>query len=158
MKIYQKDNMLEATRPVALNNIINYINKILGNIDHPSHHIQIGKSEKGDCVIVQFDGTDVSYRIYPQYNGKVTGSNSKTPISIQANYPNATYNPRDHSFYNGKVQIGKAYVSVNAKNYEDYSEDINDAEIYSNGKVSSAKDLLKKIGADTDSSNRIPNP
>lgn len=163
VKIINETRLLELSRSLALDQILTSVRTSLRRVNHPNHRIFTGKDLDRGCVVVKFQDTGVSYEVYPKLlDGSEDDSPpprvSKRPVSVKVNYPGATYNPVDHSFYQGGTLIGPAYVLVNRGYQKEYSGDIKDARLVSSGEVVSPKDFYKKIGSDANPSNRIPSP
>lgn len=159
IKIINEMRLLELDRSVALRQIVTSINHSLRGVNHPSHPISVDEDSERGCVVVKFQGTGVSYEVYPKLlDRKYSHRISKSTVSVKANYPGAVYRPRDHSFYQGNTLIGPAYVLVNQGTKKEYSGNIRDARLVSNGEVVNPRSFYKKIGADANPSNRIPNP
>lgn len=132
--------LLETTQNVALQNIANYLNKVLpSNSIHP-----LDISINGDlgAVIIKFKDSNVSYVVYPGVSGSITKASTHTvPLTKIPGY--TIQNGIVYDLNN--VKLGTALVRL-PKNYtvDDYSDKLEDAKIFNSGQVISKNRLLKK--------------
>lgn len=158
MNNLKENSLLEVNLHTALDNIATKITSMISNnnVRHPTHSINVKPDYKKGVVYIKFKDTNVEYEIKPKEIEKFQ-INKGRPISIKLNYPKATYNAKDYSFYVGSKRIGTAYVNDTRNEYNNnYSDSLDDAEKRYHDKIITTKNLYAKIGKDADNSNRIP--
>ena len=159
IRIIEDLNLLnEMTLTAALDSIVTQINDYLSTnkINHSTHNVTVIPDYANKCVKIQFNDTNMEYEVKPGIIDNSSNKSTVIPKSIRTNFPHATYNPHDYSFYNGSNKIGIAYVGLPvSKNIIDYSDDLTIADKRNHDKETTVHKLFKDIASDVIPGNRI---
>ena len=152
MKILQESPPMrldEARLSRALDSIVNELMLVAkNNLEGDSPHVvDIRPNYARGVVDVTFKDTGIHYEVQPGVVN-VDSVQKARPVSIKNNYPKATYNPENHSFYIRNERIGTAYVSVDKEtNVRDYSDKLTDATFHTKDEIPSKRKFYSKLGA-----------
>lgn len=144
IRLLMEHRLDESRKKVALENLVAQLEDRLSRVKGYSHHrLEIIPNYEDACVDILFKDTNDMCRVYPQRT-KISNENSNKVVKVSS--IDGAYIDGDKVYDEEGNLLGDALIRLKAiHNKSDYSDDLEDAEIRINSKISDMKKLEKYI-------------